>query len=622
MISLSEDLGALEEVVYSGAWEAAPDRLFGLLQRLDDATISSELTSTPASEIQTICTRLSATVVALFASPGFELSYEAFVRLTYCTPTLAHLFRLSGFRSTDGLLAQIVRRTGGSPPHAFAGKSDARKFLLACSVYSRYFPRMTELVRIDPQALHAVYLRAFTVHITAEPLAQAHREQILSTTEHLQDVVPRTQSLSTLHHVWGLCSYMTTAGRHSAKQHLNRMFGNWMAQQGLAPAVTSPGNQGAEKPVLLVVCEVMSEAHVMYRCFAPFLRQLRQRFRVVGLIAREDLGDGGTDWCDDLQTFSRDELKFDQIVSLVARIAPCAIYYPCVGVQLWTVLLCNLRLAPLQFATLGHPATTHSPHMDAVVTGQEMLGDPACFSETVVVLRGPGHLFELRPVDGSLEPTLREHPSPLRIAVIANLLKLNSQFVQTCVRLYHRSGRPLEFHFFPNCVGLRWHVVRQQMQELLPGNAVHVHPRMPFERYRQTLNDCDIYLSPFPFGGENSMLDALLQGIPAVTLLGDEPHARLDARVMRLAGLPEWLITRNVDDYEQAALRLIDDDTLRCTLSQSLDARNIRTQVEQERQQFDTDFIDSVWWMFEHQEALRTSGRKVWTPEDRKSYAS
>ena len=75
-----------------------------------------------------------------------------------------------------------------------------------------------------------------------------------------------------------------------------------------------------------------------------------------------------------------------QAVALARELRPDIIYYPSIGLSPLAVRLSNLRLAPLQLAAAGHPATTHAPSIDAMLVEEDTLGDAACFSERVVTL--------------------------------------------------------------------------------------------------------------------------------------------------------------------------------------------------------------------------------------------
>jgi predicted O-linked N-acetylglucosamine transferase (SPINDLY family) len=137
----------------------------------------------------------------------------------------------------------------------------------------------------------------------------------------------------------------------------------------------------------------------------------------------------------------------------------------------------------------------------------------------------------------------------------------------------------------------------------------------------QIITACDINLSPFPFGGLHSVIDSLRQGLPVVAMDCPEPHGRTDAMLLRRLGMPEWLIAKDEEEYVAAALRLIDDDALRVSLSEralSLDVGNVMfgdaaTPLRHE-------IGDTLWWLYQNHEAAKADGRKLWSLADRAAF--
>jgi len=141
---------------------------------------------------------------------------------------------------------------------------------------------------------------------------------------------------------------------------------------------------------------------------------------------------------------------------------------------------------------------------------------------------------------------------------------------------------------------------------------------MAYNAYLAELNACDLNLSPFPFGGLHSVVDSLRQGIPVVALEGLDLHARTDSMLLRRLGMPEWLISQNEDEYIAAALRVIDDDEERIALSRQALALDVdRILFGDATTPLRSDVVDAMWWIYQHHEAIKASGRKVFRAADR-----
>jgi hypothetical protein len=161
--------------------------------------------------------------------------------------------------------------------------------------------------------------------------------------------------------------------------------------------------------------------------------------------------------------------------------------------------------------------------------------------------------------------------------------------------------------------------VTREIRKWLP-RAV-VHPQCDYNDYLRNVGQCDVHLSPFPFGGTNSNIDSMRLAIPMVTLLGREPPAQIDAAMMRRAGMPEWLITGSAAEYERAALRLIEKDGDRVAVARQLESANILELFTRTDPRVPPDeFLRVMAFIHDHHEAIQASGRRYWMPADREEF--
>ncbi len=136
------------------------------------------------------------------------------------------------------------------------------------------------------------------------------------------------------------------------------------------------------------------------------------------------------------------------ISNKIKSLNPEIIYYPSIGMSEMAILLCNLRLAPIQIASVGHPATTQSTSIDYMIMGHEYFGSAEAFSEQVILLRSGGAMFDPGSPATSVKPAVRGNPETLRIAVPSSPMKLNGSFLNLCGRIAEGSGRALEYWFY------------------------------------------------------------------------------------------------------------------------------------------------------------------------------
>jgi predicted O-linked N-acetylglucosamine transferase (SPINDLY family) len=111
----------------------------------------------------------------------------------------------------------------------------------------------------------------------------------------------------------------------------------------------------------------------------------------------------------------------------------------------------------------------------------------------------------------------------------------------------------------------------------------------PMDRFLRAVADVDVALDPFPYSGETTALHALWMGVPVIALEGGALVTRLASRVLRVAGLHEWVATSS-DEYVALAVRVAADRSglerarreLRARLGASalLDARGVTRELE------------------------------------------
>jgi predicted O-linked N-acetylglucosamine transferase (SPINDLY family) len=276
----------------------------------------------------------------------------------------------------------------------------------------------------------------------------------------------------------------------------------------------------------------------------------------------------------------------------------------------WGVALSNLRLAPIQLTALGHSASSFCPQVDYYVVEQGHAGDGSAFTETVALLPDRALRFERQPGLQAPAPRIRSSAPVPRIAVPSNALKLNASFLATLARIEQESPRRLEFHFFPNVAGFEGDAVRAAVKAVLP--RATVWPVLEHAAYLERLNACDMTLSPFPFGGLHSTIDSLSQGLPVVAMSGDQPHARTDATMLRIAGMPDWLCTQDAGSYVAAALRIAGDDDLRVALSRQALGCDVPGRLFGDATTpLGSDVSRMFTWIHANHEVIQASGLRV-----------
>ena len=598
------DIAAVERAVHG----RAPGRVAVLLGALGQ--LESGLPVANVRTPQEGYTRLAAAVAAVLLDRQAVLSRQERLQLIFHNTITGNLFAASAFH--DSAFALEVLRV----PDPDADLLERQLALL----------HLDTPADVDVQALLALPaplgLMCAINFVATRPVLTAHgeqrRDEVIARAGLLEnlELPPVMTCLALAGNAWMNCSYSSAPGKHALKAALNTVMRNLLARLRLrAPALPEVRTSKA-RPVILVAAEVIHEQHVQYRYFGQYLRQLRTRFELVLVTPKSQLSPAIPELFDRVFTFeSNTNVYLPEVLKFIAATAPDIIFWPSVGMARWGPLLANLRLAPIQMTALGHPASTFSDVIDYYLTEEGYVGDPALFSETLLLLPDDSLRFETPAWRGPARPRVRSADAdPVIIAIPSNSLKLNPTFLATLARIKAGAARRVEFRLFPNCAPMEAAALQEVVSETL-GEAT-VYPWLAASSYLEALNACDMVLSPFPFGGLHSTVDALRHGLPVVAWEGAEPHSRTDSLILRRVGMPERLICRDTETYVAMAISLIDDPAERLKMGAAALACDVDGKLFAPRgAPLRTEVADAVWAAYTHHEALMASSQKVWRLE-------
>lgn len=579
------------EVQAGGAEQACRELVF-LLGQLDQhygqwggAVTAYAPGETEMSVNAYLCTRLAGAITTLFSRPGFTVSDEGYVRLMNLHRWLALIFAVSCYRHADHIIRNINAAGGGVVSPLTLNAENLRLFCLCYYPDSEIALQPDELWQYDRQTVVRLFFALLSPR--ALPTKEAHdkRESLLAW---LPERLAGLASLdflpaAVLHDVYMHCSYADLEGKHRIKHALNNLIRRTLLGQGYEDTVSSgvsgqDGTPRPAKPVLLVVLEWFTCQHSVYRTHSRALGALREHFTVHALAltqAVDETSSGIFDVCHRIES----DTALQQAYVLARSLRPQAILYAGIGMFPFTIYLSNLRLAPVQLTGLGHGASTFCDRLDGFVVEEDLVGSAACFSEPVITV--PADAMPFVP-PANVVRTLPErmpfhvrpssdwhHPRQVRVAVCASIMKVNPGFLSTLAEIYNRSRVPVRFCFYMGFAhGLTLDYLRGAIVRHLPDAEINGH--LPVQAYQVALNSCELFVSPFPYGNMNGVVDAVRQGLPGVCLSGPEIHEHIDAGLFRRLGLPETLIATDRDAYIRAVLHLTEDHDFRESLQHQL----------------------------------------------------
>ncbi len=538
-----------------------------------------------ADEIERhIAARLADAIGRLFTDPDFNLSDSGFFDFIVRHRWIGLIFAASPLRNAD----HLIRMMGGVAEDGVHLKLDHPGFLKLCVLYTNESDlslNCDELWYRMPRVCAALLMALLSPRLTISDNAHAKRESILgwlpSRLDQLQTAAALPQAF--IHDVWMHCSYAMRDDKHAIKAPLNRLVRQQMLDLGLrdvdTPYCAPPTDLAdgasidpADKQVLMVVLEWFHSTHSIYRTHSLSMCALKAHYRLVGVGMLECTDEHTRGLFDEFIELGQGlplDVNLTRLREAAERLRPQIIYYPSLGMFPYTIYACNLRLAPMQVSALGHPATTHSTTVDYVVVEEDYLGDPECFTERLLLV--PKDAIPYRPpvTWPDIHPKVRENRDLVKVAVVAASMKLNAVYLQTCRQIVEQARTKVEFHFIPAfAIGLALAHARDEILRTVPGAVVH--PTRPYDEYLHCINECDMFINPYPFGNTNGIVDTVRQGLPGVCRSGREVHSNIDEGMLRRLGLPDALIAYDEAGYIAAAVELIDNHDERIRLSREL----------------------------------------------------
>lgn len=223
----------------------------------------------------------------------------------------------------------------------------------------------------------------------------------------------------------------------------------------------------------------------------------------------------------------------------------------------------QIGAAPVQMTYLGYPNISGLGSMDFriadEVTDPEGV-DAGRAGERIVRVRPPFVCY--RPESTAPEPARSGAQPSVTFGSFNNTRKLNAEVIRVWARVLNEvpasrlllKAQALEEAELRQELLERFaaHGVDAARVELRGGEASVVEHLRQYERV-------DVGLDPFPYNGTTTTCEALWQGVPVVTLLGQTHAGRVGATLLGALGLDE-LIAEDEDAYVRIAATLARDE--------------------------------------------------------------
>ncbi len=254
-----------------------------------------------------------------------------------------------------------------------------------------------------------------------------------------------------------------------------------------------------------------------------------------------------------------------------------ALIFPGIGMDMATMRLGCMRLAPVQIASWGHPVTSGLPTMDYFLSSglMEPADGQAHYTERLVTL--PNLSIYYPPSQTRRVQKTREDFGVARNEIFfwccQSLMKYLPRNDDVFVRIAQQLPRSKFVFIDLNPVFSQ--IFRRRMNRVFDAAGLDFEKRSVFlsklyvEEFATAAAHANVFLDSIDWSGCNSTLESLAQNCPVVTLAGDLMRGRHTTAILRRMELTE-LIAQDKDEYVELAVRLGRDRAYRRSLREHI----------------------------------------------------
>jgi Glycosyl transferase family 41 len=315
--------------------------------------------------------------------------------------------------------------------------------------------------------------------------------------------------------------------------------------------------------------------HSVYRILAECIAALKDSYELTLIHLGDRRLEIDTQYFQEVRYLQIDGDTFD--TRSIAKNEFAAIYYPDIGMSLESILLSNLRIAPIQICGLGHPVSTFGSEIDYFISGDaaEIADLPEVnYTERLVLLSGLGAINN-RPnyrVKYEIQRST-DHQSKFIINCPWYAQKVNYPLLQSLQAIARSTTQPVLFRLFSGggLTGKNDFIpFVKDVEQILGADCVCVYAYKTYDEYMDIMAEGDICLDSEHFGGFNVIVDGLYIKKPTVVFEGKRWYSRAGAQLMQNIGLGELVVTTPTE-YTQLTLKLIDDRDFRIEMQSRVD---------------------------------------------------
>ncbi len=481
----------------------------------------------------------------IFTQSDYLLSDRHISRFIQLNLTISNLVAISDFKTTDTYLELLKLQ-----PQNYA------KILTLCSARNNFKIDRQAFFDISPELASLWYSHYLEIYRTG----LVNRDVYQNLREHLVYDDQRLTNFYKIDDLYFGSTYIDEDSDRILKAKINKSIQN---SQFIKSIVISNKPNPTK---IAIISGFWFPQHSVYRILSEHIAMLKDSYDLTLI----HLGDRINNQELEIDTQYFQEVKYLQIqdgkldISSIQQNDFAAVYYPDIGMLSESILLSNMRIAPIQICGLGHPISTFGSEIDYFISGAdvELNRNPEVnYSERLILLKGLGAGNNYPNYQSS-----RTVNNKLRSQFIINCpwyaQKVNYPMLVLLKRIAQEAKLSVLFRFFSGGGLVRKNDFLpfvKAIEEVLGSEHICVYPNLPYQQYMTIMEEGDICLDSAHFGGFNVIIDGLHLQKPSVLFEGKRWYSRAGARLMKNLGLGE-LVAKTPLEYTQLTLKLINNE--------------------------------------------------------------
>ena len=504
----------------------------------------------PQPDVAAEITQALHAVLTLFCRPDYVVPESLAKAWIWHNPTIANAIAYASDSTTDAYVASLE----GQRQQVF-------KSCVLLSPRNNGELRFTDLLKGAPGLASGWFCQtiktAFSGAINARCLDKLRR--------YCGQLDDRFAYVKDLQEPYFLATYFNDLKTEShVKQIVNA------AVRKVAPKIEN----GKPTGTIGVMTDLWMPGHSVYRTLKAYIEAIKPDYKLIlisSIRGESDLDTSLFDRTIKLE-FDGENLNTEPLNGLGLD----AMIYPDIGMTQSSIMLSNIRIAPVQIMMTGHPVSTFGSEIDYFISGQlvENAEHQVNYTETLVRLPGFGATHA--------KPTYQPKGTPKDFdGVVINASwygqKITRPFLEMVDSAIAEAGGKVRLQVFAGGAATSrgaFGAFMRDMGERIKSCEAMIYPHLSYDEYMAEMEKADFAIDCYPFAGSNTVSDNLWLRKPVVALEGDRWFNRIGPAMLRAVGLG-GLVAADVEQFKGLIIDMVRHAHVRDAFAEDLRAADL-----------------------------------------------